>query len=124
MGSTGRALGLCAVVAAIGCGNAVKPPADLGPVGGDDLAGVQSGDDLAGGADLAVVASAAHSTVVIAPASVAANGTSSATITVTVADANGVPIPAQAVALAVSGSANTLGATSGSTDASGVFTAT
>ena len=53
-----------------------------------------------------------------------ANGTSTATLTVTVEDASGHALANTAVTLSASGSNNTFGAISGTTNASGVFTTT
>ena len=61
-------------------------------------------------------------TIVASPTTVAANGTSATTLTVTVEDANGNPVAGTAVTLSASGSDNTFGAISGTTNASGVFT--
>jgi hypothetical protein len=66
--------------------------------------------------------SATASALVASPNSLAAGGTS--TLTVTAKDTFGNPIAGQAVSLAASGTANTLTPASGSTNASGVFTAT
>ncbi|HEX8706371.1 MAG TPA: FG-GAP-like repeat-containing protein [Myxococcaceae bacterium] len=55
---------------------------------------------------------------------VMANGADSTSLIVTVQDRFGNPVAGQAVGLAVSGSNNTLSASSGTTDANGVFTAT
>src|SRR5262249_18268459 len=55
---------------------------------------------------------------------VAANGSSQAAITVTVHDAAGNPVAGQAVSLAASGTMNNLSANQGTTNASGVLTAT
>jgi hypothetical protein len=55
---------------------------------------------------------------------VAADGTSTTTLTVTVHDANGNAVAGTAVTLSASGSSNTFGAISGTTDAHGVFTTT
>ena len=65
------------------------------------------------------------STVTAAPASiVASNGTATATVTVTARDADGNAIPAVTVALQATGTGNTLAPAGGTTNASGVFTAT
>jgi hypothetical protein len=55
---------------------------------------------------------------------VTANGTSTTTLTVTVEDANGNAVAGTAVTLSGSGSNNSFGAISGTTNASGVFTTT
>ncbi len=68
--------------------------------------------------------SASRSLLVASPAAAEANGTSPSTLTLTVRDANDNPISGQAVSLAVSGTGNTLSPTSGTTDASGRFSAT
>src|SRR5262249_40872973 len=62
----------------------------------------------------------ARSTVIAAPTSVAADGTSSSTITVTVRDASGNPVAGAIVTLAATGSGNTLVQPSGPTGAGGV----
>jgi hypothetical protein len=66
--------------------------------------------------------SSTESTIVANPGPLAAGGT--ATLTVTAADGFGNPIAGQSVSLASSGTANTLTPASGTTNASGVFTAT
>ena len=53
-----------------------------------------------------------------------ADGTSTTTLTVTVKDAHGIALAGIAVTLSGSGSANSFGAISGTTNASGVFTTT
>jgi Bacterial Ig-like domain (group 1) len=53
------------------------------------------------------------------PATVTANGTSATTLAVTVDDANGNPVAGTAVTLSASGSGNTFGSVSGTTNASG-----
>jgi Bacterial Ig-like domain (group 1)/Invasin, domain 3 len=63
--------------------------------------------------------SAATSTIVATPATVTANGTSATTLAVTVDDANGNPVAGTAVTLSASGSGNTFGSVSGTTNASG-----
>jgi uncharacterized repeat protein (TIGR03803 family) len=68
--------------------------------------------------------SAATSTLVVSPATVTADGTSTTTLTVTVEDANGNPVGGTAVTLSASGSDNTFGSVNGTTNASGVFTTT
>ena len=68
--------------------------------------------------------SAATSSIVASPSTVVANGTSTATLTVTVEDASGHALANTAVTLSASGSNNTFGAISGTTNASGVFTTT
>ena len=69
-------------------------------------------------------ASAARSTVVASPTSVTADGVATTTVTVTVEDANGNLIPNAAVTLSGSGSGDHFGATTGTTNAQGVFTTT
>src|SRR5208283_4283324 len=69
-------------------------------------------------------ASSATSTIVASPTSVTANGTADSTLTVTVEDANHNLISGAAVTLSASGSDNTFTPISGTTNASGVFTAT
>ncbi|RYF49353.1 MAG: hypothetical protein EOO38_08120, partial [Cytophagaceae bacterium] len=61
------------------------------------------------------------SSIVINPNSVIANNTSTAAVTVTARDAQGNPVGATSVALMASGTANTFGAASGLTNASGQF---
>ncbi len=67
--------------------------------------------------------SAAQSTVSGAPASVTANGASPSTLTVTARDAQGNPVAGQVVTLSASGTGNALSPVSGTTDATGLFTA-
>jgi hypothetical protein len=70
-------------------------------------------------------ASAAQSSVVVSPASVAADGTATATITVTLRTAAGTPVAGKRVLLASSrGAVDVIAAASGNTDASGVYTTT
>src|ERR1035437_947480 len=69
-------------------------------------------------------ASAATSTLVASPGAVTADGVATTTLTVTVEDAQGNIIPGAAVSLSGSGSGNTFGTISGTTNASGVFTTT
>src|SRR5208283_2002874 len=69
-------------------------------------------------------ASSATSTIVASPTSVTANGTADSTLTVTVEDANHDLISGAAVTLTGGGSDNTFTPISGTTNASGVFTAT
>ncbi len=68
--------------------------------------------------------SAATSTIVASPSTVTADGVSTTTLTVTVEDANGHPVAGTAVTLSGSGILNHFGATSGTTNSSGVFTTT
>jgi hypothetical protein len=68
--------------------------------------------------------SATTSSLVASSATVAADGTSTTTLTVTVHDAHGNAVAGTAVTLSASGSSNTFGAISGTTDAHGVFTTT
>ncbi len=69
--------------------------------------------------------SSGTSTFLATPAnSVVADGVATSTLTLTAKDTGGNVLAGQAVALTVSGSGNTLGATSGTTDSSGVFTTT
>jgi hypothetical protein len=70
------------------------------------------------------VPSASTSTIVVSPSTVKADGTSAATVTVTVEDALGNVLPGTAVTLSASGTGNTFGAITGTTDAHGVFTTT
>ncbi len=70
-------------------------------------------------------ASAATSSVVASPATVAADGVATTTVTVTVEDAHGNLVPNAAVTLASSGgAADTFGSTTGFTNALGVFSTT
>lgn len=69
--------------------------------------------------------SSGQSTVQASPTgNVTANGTSTSTITVTVVDAYDNPIAGQAVSLNSTGTNNTFGATSGTSNSSGMFTTT
>jgi Tryptophan-rich Synechocystis species C-terminal domain/Bacterial Ig-like domain (group 1) len=68
--------------------------------------------------------SATTSSIVASPSTVTANGSSTTTLTVTVDDAHGNAVAGTAVTLSGSGSSNTFGAVSGTTDAHGVFTTT
>ena len=68
--------------------------------------------------------SATTSTLVASPGSVTADGVSTATLTVTVEDAHGNLVPNAAVTLSGSGTGDVFGATSGTTNAQGVFTTT
>ena len=68
--------------------------------------------------------SATTSSLVASSPTVTADGTSTTTLTVTVEDALGHAIVGSAVTLSGSGSANSFGAISGTTNASGVFTTT
>ncbi len=68
--------------------------------------------------------SAATSTLVANPGSVAANGTATTTLTVTVEDAKGNLLANTAVTLSASGADNSFGSISGVTNAEGVFTTT
>jgi protocatechuate 3,4-dioxygenase beta subunit len=68
--------------------------------------------------------SAATSSIVASSPTVTADGTSTTTLTVTVKDASGNALAGTAVTLSASGSSNSFGAISGTTDASGVFTTT
>lgn len=68
--------------------------------------------------------SSQQSTIVSKFGTVAADGSSSTTLTVTIEDANGNVIPSEAVSLSSTGSDDVFGATSGITDANGVFTTT
>jgi adhesin/invasin len=70
-------------------------------------------------------ASAAQSSVVVSPATVAADGTAMATITVTLRTADGTPVAGKRVLLASSrGLIDTIAAATGNTDANGVYTTT
>src|SRR6185437_5819735 len=73
---------------------------------------------------LKTTASAATSTVVASPTTVTADGVATTTVTVTVEDANGNLIPNAAVTLSSTGSGDHFGATTGTTNAQGVFTTT
>src|SRR5260370_323248 len=68
--------------------------------------------------------SAATSRIVASSPTVTADGTSTTTLTVTVEDAHGNAVAGTAVTLSGSGSSNTFGAVSGTTNANGVFTTT
>ena len=68
--------------------------------------------------------SAARSTVVAAPAAVAADGTSVSTITVTVRDSAGNPVEGATITLAATGASNTLVQPQTVTDAGGLATGT
>lgn len=68
--------------------------------------------------------SPATSTFVAAPVNVVADGSATTTLTFTARDTGGNALPGQAVSLSVTGTGNTLGAASGSTDATGVFSTT
>jgi 20S proteasome alpha/beta subunit len=68
--------------------------------------------------------SAATSSIVASSPTVTADGTSTTTLTVTVKDANGNAVSGTAVTLSGSGSSNSFGAISGTTNAGGVFTTT
>jgi hypothetical protein len=78
----------------------------------------------ASSSDAAGTPSATTSSIVASPSTVAADGTSTTTLTVTVKDATGNALANTAVTLSGSGSNNTFGAVSGTTNASGVFTTT
>jgi hypothetical protein len=67
---------------------------------------------------------ATTSSLVASLPTVTANGTSTATLTVTVKDASGNAVANTAVTLSATGSGNTFGAISGTTDANGVFKTT
>lgn len=71
-----------------------------------------------------VVPSTVVSTVVAAPTSVPADGTTTSTITVTLKDAAGNPISGRTVTLAQGAGSSTISAASGPSDASGVVTFT
>ena len=73
---------------------------------------------------VAGAASATTSSLVASSPTVAADGTSTTTLTVTVEDAHGNAVAGTAVTLSGSGSNNTFGAISGTTNANGVFTTT
>jgi hypothetical protein len=73
---------------------------------------------------VAGAASATTSSIVASPSTVTANGTSTTTLTVTVEDAHGNAEAGTAVTLSGSGSSNTFGAVSGTTNANGMFTTT
>jgi protocatechuate 3,4-dioxygenase beta subunit len=73
---------------------------------------------------LAGAPSVSRSSMVVSPTTVTANGTSTTSLTVTVRDAYGNPVAGQAVNLSATGTGNTLQPASGTTNASGVFTAT
>src|SRR5450631_2064142 len=64
------------------------------------------------------------SMLLASPTPVTANGTNYTTLIVTVEDANGNAVSGSAVTLSASGSDNTFGAISGTTNSSGVFTTT
>src|SRR6202140_4338325 len=66
--------------------------------------------------------SATTSSLVASSSTVTADGTSTTTLTVTVKDASGNAVANTAVTLSASGSSNSFGAISGTTDANGVFT--
>ena len=66
----------------------------------------------------------ATSSITASPGSVTADGVSDTTLAVTVKDALGNPVAGTAVSLSASGSDNTFGSVSGTTNASGVFTTT
>lgn len=66
----------------------------------------------------------AKATLTATPSSVAANGSSTATITFTVLDGNDRPVPDAPVTVGATGSSNTLGDSSGTTNSSGVFATT
>jgi adhesin/invasin len=68
-------------------------------------------------------AQSGHSTLQVAPASIAAGGATAA-ITVTVLDGNDNPVVGQSVTLSATGTGNTITPGSGMTDAAGVLTAT
>jgi probable HAF family extracellular repeat protein len=68
--------------------------------------------------------SAATSSIAASPGTVTANGTATTTLTVTAEDANGNLISGATVTLSATGSSNTFTPISGTTNASGVFTAT
>jgi len=68
------------------------------------------------------VVSAAQSTVLASPASVAANGASSSTITVTLKDAYNNPVAGKTVTLAKNGGSSTISAASGPSNAGGIVT--
>ena len=68
--------------------------------------------------------SASTSTITANPTTETANGTAATTLTVTVEDAQGNPVGGSAVTLSASGSDNSFGSISGTTNASGVFTTT
>lgn len=64
------------------------------------------------------------STIVASPTSLTADGTSASTLTITVLDPQGNPISGDSVTLSALGTGNTLTPTSGTTNSSGVLTAT
>jgi hypothetical protein len=68
--------------------------------------------------------SAATSSIVASSPTVTADGISTTTLTVTVKDAQGHAVAGKAVTISGSGSSNSFGAISGTTDASGVFKTT
>lgn len=68
--------------------------------------------------------SSATSTFVAAPVNVIADGSATTTLTLTARDTGGNLLPGQAVTVAVSGTGNTLGAASGTTDTGGEFSTT
>ncbi|HEX4677700.1 MAG TPA: invasin domain 3-containing protein, partial [Gaiellaceae bacterium] len=72
----------------------------------------------------AAAASAANSTLTSSPASVLADGSTTATITATIKDANGNPLPGKVVTLAKGSGSSTITTVSGATDAAGVATFT
>src|SRR5206468_1235182 len=68
--------------------------------------------------------SAATSSLVASETAVIADGTSQTVLTITVEDAFGNPVAGTAVTLSASGSGNTFGVISGTTDVHGVFSTT
>ncbi|MFN7131458.1 MAG: Ig-like domain-containing protein, partial [Myxococcales bacterium] len=70
------------------------------------------------------VPSSANSSITASPSSVVANGTSTTTLTVTIRDAQGNVLPNVTVNLSSTGTANAFTPASGTTNGSGVFTAT
>lgn len=68
--------------------------------------------------------SPAPSTFVAAPVNVVADGSTTTTLTFTARDTGGNALPGQAVGVSVTGTGNTLGAASGTTDGAGVFSTT
>ncbi|HTR50246.1 MAG TPA: Ig-like domain-containing protein [Kofleriaceae bacterium] len=67
---------------------------------------------------------AARSSINASPTTITADGTATATVTIVVADGNGNRIAGAPVAVNATGTANTLSATGGATDATGTFVVT
>ncbi len=66
----------------------------------------------------------ATSSLTASPVNVVADGSSTTTLTVTLMDLGLNPVSGQSIALSVTGTGNTLGATSGTSDATGTFSTT